>query len=271
MALAYTSLDSKGWRLAMGLRPLADSRWFEPDLRRERELAAKASLLRTSRDAVVALGPEGRDASEELFTLVREFLATHYPGIETAVEADEHPIIAASRLVQDDLCVLVRDGRWRLAAACVCFPSRWDLATKIGASLDDIHAPVPLYGDRLASPVNALFDRMTPERAFWRLNWTLLDDEALHQPHGARTNVERPLDEWSFRVERQTLRQLPETRAIVFTIRTYVASLAAMQREDDAFAQNLSRAIAEAPEEVKEYKGWRDVARRLEERLERGA
>lgn len=271
MSLGYTSLDAKGWRLAMGLRPLADSRWFEPDPRRERELAQKASLLRTSRDAVVALEPEGLAPSEELLALVRSFLATHYPGIEVPLERDEHPIVAASRLVQDDLCVLVRDDQWRLVAACVCFPSRWELATKIGTSLDEIHAPVPLYDDRLASPVNALFDRMTPERSFWRLNWTLLDDETLHQPRPARANAQRSLDEWSFRVERQTIRQLPATRAIVFTIRTYVASLATMRRHDDAFAQNLRRAIAEAPEAVKEYKGWDDVAQRLERMLERDA
>jgi hypothetical protein len=81
---------------------------------------------------------------------------------------------------------LVHEDTWRLRAACVCFPSRWDLAAKIGTTLDDIHSPVPLYDQALARPTNAFFNRLTPEKSFWRLNWTLLDSPVLHQRTGAR-------------------------------------------------------------------------------------
>ena len=150
-------------------------------------------------------------------------------------DSSEHPIVEASRLVQEDLCVLVREDAWRLRAACVCFPSRWDLATKIGTTLDDIHAPVPGYDSQLSTPTNSFFDRLRPDRSFWRLNWTLLDHPDLHQPNRARVAPSGELDDWYFRVERQTLRQLQRTNAIVFTIRTYVTSAASLRVSDSQF------------------------------------
>jgi len=80
-------------------------------------------------------------------------------------------VVAAARLVQEDLCVLVRSDAWRLQAACVCFPSRWNLASKLGTTLDDIHRPVPSYDVELSRPTNAFFERLKPSRSFWRLNW----------------------------------------------------------------------------------------------------
>lgn len=262
-------LDAKGWRLAMGLRPLDLATWFEIDEHYEEELALKAALLKDSFEAVVATNPEGDDASRELLEEVRGFLRSYHPDVAPSVLEGEHPIVEASRLVQEDLCVLVKEDAWRLRAACVCFPSRWDLATKIGTTLDDIHSPVPLYDQVLARPTVAFFDRLTPERSFWRLNWTLLDSPVLHQPYGARSSPSGALADWYFRVERQTLRQLPKTRAIVFTIRTYVASAASLRERDDAFVPALVHAMESAPPSVQSYKGWTGVAQQLRDELAR--
>jgi hypothetical protein len=265
----YLPLDAKGWRLAMGLRPLDLSTWFEIDGRYDEEMALKATLLKDSYDVVVATNPEGDEASRELLAEVRGFLRTYHPGLAPAVIEGEHPIVEASRLVQEDLCVLVRDDRWRLRAACVCFPSRWSLAAKIGTTLDDIHSPVPLYGEVLARPTRAFFDRLTPERSYWRLNWTLLDSPVLHQPFGARTSPRGGLADWFFRVERQTIRQLPQTKAIVFTIRTYVASASSLRERDDTFIPALVHALESAPPSVQTYKGWTGVAQQLRDALAR--
>lgn len=263
----FIPLDKKGWRLAMGLRPLEEARWFEVDEHRDVELALKSSLLAERRSTVVATRGRGDEASREVLQAVLENLTKYHSSLQPRVNHDEHPIVAASRLVQEDLCVLVRDDVWRLEAACVCFPSRWNLLDKIGASLDDIHQPVPGYDTELAGPTNAVFDRMTPQRSFWRLNWTLLDDAALHQPSGTPSPATAPRDEWFFRVERQTLRQLEETKAIVFTIRTYVASLSELRETSGDFYANLLHAIDTAPTSMKEYKGWIGVAERLRSAL----
>ncbi len=44
-AFAYVPLDPKGWRLAMGLRPLDLAQWLEVDEHRDEELALKDQLL----------------------------------------------------------------------------------------------------------------------------------------------------------------------------------------------------------------------------------
>ncbi len=259
----YVPLEAKGWKMAMGLRPLELDHWLEVDERRDEELELKRQLLDSSYDVVVAVNPEGDGGSRELLAEVTRFLRTHHP--ETAIRAhgDDHPVVAAARLVQEDLCVLVRSDVWRLQAACVCFPSRWDLASKLGTTLDDIHRPVPIYDVELSRPTNAFFERLKSDRSFWRLNWTLIDSPVLHQPTSARRSPHGDLAEWYFRVERQTLRRLPASDAIVFTIRNYVASAKELCDRHEGFGATLLLNLDTAPDAIKEYKGWTGVADRL--------
>jgi hypothetical protein len=267
MSFPYMPLDSKGWRLAMGMRPLNLATWLQVDEHREEELALKAELLEHQYEAVVATESAGDAASRELLAEVKEFLTAYHPLISTATIPSEHPIVQAARLAQEDFCVLVRDDAWRLRAASVCFPSRWDLSQKIGTTLDEIHSPVPGYDDALSTPTNSFFDRLRPERSYWRLNWTLLDHPDLFQPERARVAPSGELDDWFFRVERQTLRQLAHTNAIVFTIRTYVTSAATIRASDEQFVPALLHGLDTAPDDVRDYKGWTGVAERLRESL----
>ena len=264
----YMPIDPKGWRLAMGLRPLDEAKWLEVDENRTAELELKDQLLRDAYDVVVATTPEGLEGSEELLANVSDNLDQFHPGLSSHESSGEHPIVAASRLVQEDLCVLVRSDAWRLQAACVCFPSRWNLASKIGTTIDEIHRPVHRYDEQLAEPTTAVFERMTSDRAFWRLNWTLINNPALHLTAGAsNTSDSSDLSEWFFRVERQTIRRLPFTGAIVFTIRTYVASARSMCDGHDDFAPLLLNALDTTPLEMQDYKGWRGLATRLRSHL----
>jgi dimethylamine monooxygenase subunit A len=266
-SLPYVPLDERGWRLAMGMRPLEESAWLEVDEHFEAELALKAALLASNYDVVVATNPEGDEGSRELLDEILRFLSEHHPGLSRTVTLEEHPIVQASRLVQEDLCVLAKDDAWRLRAACVCFPSRWLLASKIGTTLDEIHAPVPGFDESLARPTKSFFDRLTPERAFWRLNWTLLDSPTLFQPTSARVAPSGDLADWYFRVERQTLRQLPKSRAVVFTIRTYVTPAVTLSERDEQFLPTLLHALESAPPSTQSYKGWTGVAQRLRDAL----
>jgi hypothetical protein len=119
---------------------------------------------------------------------------------------------------------------------------------------------VPGYHDSLAEPTRAVFDRLTPERSFWRLNWTLLDSPDLFQPSVHRRPPTGDPSAWWFRVERQTIRSLPTTRAVVFTIRTYVTSLADLLTGRPETATQLLRTLDTAPADNLHYKGWVGVA-----------
>ena len=36
-----------------------------------------------------------------------------------------------------------------------------------------IHEPVPLFNKEILKPVNAFMNRITPNKPFWRANWTV--------------------------------------------------------------------------------------------------
>lgn len=265
------------WRLQMGLRPLDPSRWLEPDDDRAADLQLKQALLDSpdTRDVVLAVQHGTEAPSGVLFGLITADLAGR--GLLTGAHLEPgrmHPIEAAARLVQEDLCLMSRrDGRWVLSAACVCFPSRWSLADKVGRDLSAIHAPVPGYAETLARPTDAFFDRISPDRPVWRLNWTLLTDPALHQPIAVAAGAGSGSEVW-FRVERQTLRSVTPDD-VVFTIRTYVRALEDVLASYPEAGPALAAALAHLPPAVVEYKGWRDLApavrTRLSEAVEEGA
>lgn len=244
----------------MGLRPLDLSVWFEQDDSSEDQRRVKEVLLASRFDDVVALESGALSACEELLREVE------WASGRAAQDHMEHPLVAASRLVADDLCVLERrDGEWVLTAAVVCAPSRWVLAEKLGHSVSAIHSPVPNYATDLDQLVTSFFDRLSIEKAVWRLNWTLVDSPELFLwPRDSQAPHPRS---WFFRVERQTLRRLPQSDAIVFTIRTYVTSLDELLATHPEHGEDLLLALETAPAETLEYKGWRGVAKELRDRL----
>jgi hypothetical protein len=146
------------------------------------------------------------------------------------------------------------------AAATLCFPSRWRLLEKIGKPLSAVHGPVPLYGERLAGPVNRFMQHIKPNHIVSRLNWSLLDDPALFQPAGKwRSNASTeitPANAGSrifLRVERQTLRRLPVTEAILFGVRVHVYPLEQVIKQP-AIAADLAEAVEALPAEMQHYK-----------------
>jgi hypothetical protein len=273
----YVPVENRPWRLTMGLRPLDVDRWLEVDGRRSAELRLKAGLLASDHARVVATLPGSEIAGRELLDGVVAHLDHHHPGlvrvgsdgvlVETTTgehidPARLHPVDAAARLVQEDLCLMTDDGGgWVLTAASVCFPSRWRLEDKIGRDLLGIHRPVAGYEQALDRPMRSFFDRLRPERPMWRLNWTLLDSPDLHQPdmedrHRAPPDMTRPDETLWFRVERQTLRRLTRRPAITFTIRTYVAPLGVLVAGHPEVVPVMLTTLPTVPADAIDYKGW---------------
>ena len=171
--------------------------------------------------------------------------------------------MTAARLVQEDL-VLMRRGaeHWRLAAAVLCFPSAWRLGDKIGRPMHEVHGPVPGFGaaTRNAGMIERMFDNLRPEMPVIRWNWSLFGDARLHHPEAAhpdRPRFGQNAETAFLRVERQTLRRLPVSGDILFTIRIYVDPIAALGRNDDGrvTAAAIVRHLDELSVEQLGYKG----------------
>ena len=180
-----------------------------------------------------------------------------------------HPIDRAGRLVGEDVCLMEQrpelGAGYFLTAASVCFPSRWVLSEKIGTSLSAIHAPVPGF-ESIAEATNRFFDAITIDRPAQRVNWTLIDDETLFQPVSAGRARDRTIGPsdlgatFHLRIERQTLRRLPDTGGVLFTIGTTVSPLTALS---SAQRKDLAGTLAEVGEQTQAYKGWVGVIPRL--------
>ena len=179
--------------------------------------------------------------------------------------AEHDPLELAGRLVQEDLCLIETfpEGP-RLTAAALCFPSRWRLHEKLGRVLADVHGAVPLYAERLARPVDRFMAaHVRPEPPSPRgLNFSqeVMDDAALFQPTGkwrtARDNsitADNAGDRLFLRVERQTLRRLPASGAVLFGIRVHVYPLHRAVTTP-AIARRLAAAVRAAALEMTHYK-----------------
>lgn len=244
----------------MGTRALGARPWLVPDDRRDDELALKARLLRDRPDEVFAARPGSEPASEETLHLVEEAcsaLGLESPG--SAGSEARHPLDRAGRLVQEDLCLMAPgvDG-WTLEAASLCFPSRWRLADKLGRPHGDVHGPVEGYRSALAPRVGRLFDRLG-ERIVWRRNWFVHPDPALFQPDRPAGGdpvvpADRCLAELYVRSERQTLRRLPASGWVLFTIRTQQEPLEVVLGDGERRAR-FARYLADAPADQLDHRG----------------
>jgi len=257
--------------MSLGLRTLDLADWLDVDSHYRAEIAEKQRLLHERHRDVVAHLPAGGSGAQETLEVVREWMHATNPGLADEPPCGLHPVDAAGRMVQEDLCVMtVEDGVWRLSAASVCFPSRWSLREKLGRTLADIHDPVPGYDD-IADVVDRSLDRLEVGRPLWRLNWSILDDPALFQPAGGRESGcgARGLDELTMRVERQTLRRLPRTGDVLFTIRTYRHRLEDVAR-DPVRARDLAATLRTCSADQAAYKGWTGLFASLVDTLEAG-
>lgn len=198
----------------MGTRALGDRPWLVVDDGREDALALKAELLATRRDEVLLSSTGHAAAAADVRRLVEA------EGVPTPAVTDD--LEAAARSIQEDLCLLQRHERaWHLDAACVCFPSRWRLADKIGRPLVDVHGPTPGYVDDLDRKVTSLLDHLGPGPVV-RRNWFVHPDASLFQPVEPVRDPIVLADQVGtglhLRSERQTLRRL-SSGWVLFTIR----------------------------------------------------
>lgn len=208
-----------GGQLRMGLVKLEEREWLQP----APDLAARA--------AGFANWPEGVQLTPDADAPGRELAAML--GVGGALPD-------AALAVHEDLCLLtMREGEevYRLIGAAVAWPSDWHPAAKIGLPLRALHAPIAGYEEQLATGVDRFMATLKPGPIYARCNWFIA-------PTGARRWLaDRPPAEafahvtpenagatLFVRSERQTLRRLPRTGAILFAIGIYVEPLGNLSR-----------------------------------------
>jgi hypothetical protein len=245
--------------LRMGVAAIDARHWFELGEDYAAQMAEKQRLLAERRAEVLQILPQAEAAARELLAAVsrwcietlperfaREGEAIRCPDARRVPLSGKPPLETAALLVQEDLCLLQPDaaGTLILTGACLCFPSRWRLADKLGHPMLAIHAPVPGLNPKIGATIDRFLVGLKAGNIYSRSNWSLTTDPALFQPvalpHGAIGAAEAG-EQVFYRVERQTLRLLPESGAVLFGIRVHQHKLA-----DFAAIPAQRRALAEA-------------------------
>ena len=194
----------------------------------------------------------------------------------------EDPMQMAARMIQDDIVMMFEksDGEYYLLAATAILPGAWRLKDKFGMSLSEIHVSgdVPSYEAKLEKGMTSFFRRIQPQSPFVRNNYFFQvgDDLAWNRslglenfdeiddyngncvktvkPHWGTAKGGEAIEHHYFRTERQSLRRLPRTGAVVFTFRTYLHPVTEIAQEPGVPGR-LASAVRGWGADVAKYKG----------------
>ncbi len=257
--------DGKPFRLNMGLRELDTKNWLEggPDL--NNQLFERNRILQANREQVFQI-EQGHEESALDFAedIVKNLSQNHSDyqvngqkvlhkptGFEVDISQD-HPFLQLAKVIAEDLCLLhLADGRWRLVAAVVIFPSRWNLIEKIGKSIDEIHIPVPGYDQALKPFMSETFNKVRVDRPVWRKNWSLHETSLLHEPFYIEKTAQ--VEDYWWRTERQTLTASQDKKYLLFTIRNRSEPLNWIKSDPES-ARQFAATLASLSPEMLEYK-----------------
>lgn len=288
--LPYRAFTHK-YNISMGINAMRWDDWIELDNEWIKYHNEKCTRLKAKSSDVHGTRPEARPAAFELLEELRQFLPARYPllfrsthkGMENLLtgelhvfrncqqsEISEDPMATAAKLVQDDLAIMIEgsDGQYRLLAGAIVLPGFWRFKDKVGLSLNDIHTSgdVPKYQEKLQSGMNRFFTKLSCDKPVVRYNYFIqLDDELAWSKligpedsnnlgwHSAPPAA--AVEQLYFRSERQSLRRLPKTGAVVFTIRTYFCRITDICQEPH-IPRRLLNAVETWTEDVREYRGY---------------
>ncbi|KAI9375789.1 hypothetical protein BJX61DRAFT_539520 [Aspergillus egyptiacus] len=283
--------------ITMGIRRMDWDNWIEMDSYFLRYHDTKASELKKDFDAHVKYVDNAvtKNACFEVYEELVTYLTHRYPKIfrleagtvhnaltgeqfRFPAQSPSEALATSALLVQDDLVIMVEndDGHYHLDAGAVCLPGFWRLGEKFRMSLDTLHfeAGVPHYAAKLQKSMNRFFKTLPAARPVVRNNYFIQLDDGLHWSHRMGDQSGAEVASWAtanshgitiqdlhFRSERQSLRRLPRSGAILFTVRTYFEPVTAIASEPHVPGR-LAEAIRNWDETVSAYKGrshWEDI------------
>ena len=287
----------------MGLRTMQWDDWIELDNQFPHFHAEKTRRIAERESKCCITAPEAYDGAVELLEELVDYLPQRYPTLYTRT-ADSitnlwnnqtisltqplvaDPITLCALLVQDDLAIMFEkaDGQYYLLSGSILLAGFWRLIDKFGMPLSEIHTSgdVPGFKPKLEKGMMNFFRRIQPGQPVLRNNYFIQVDDNLawspsigsedggeSQAHGWTTaEKNRAIEHHYFRSERQSLRRLPRSGGVVFTIRTYFHPIMEICKEKGVPGR-LASAVRSWGDDVARYKGRERYGEVLLEYLDR--
>lgn len=282
------------YNVTMGLRSADFEDWIELDSHYPRFYDEKRARIAERADQCCKTAPEAYPAAIELLEDLCQYLPARYPslyqqtptGIRNLWSGEElniterplprDPMEMCARLTQDDLAIMIEkpDGQYYLLAGAILLAGFWRLSDKFGMPLSEIHTSgdVPQFREKLERGMMSFFRRIKPETMYARNNYFLqvddqlgwsssIGDEDSETVSWNTAEKNKGIEHHYFRSERQTLRRLPKSGGVVFTIRTYFHPITEIT-EEEYVPGRLASAVRSWGNDVSVYKGkekYKDV------------
>jgi hypothetical protein len=140
--------------------------WLELESTYEDQIRLRQELVKQHGKDVLQALPGSQLACRELMEMVVQFLCCRYPRqfslegqtLTNGILGTEYNTSTADPLqilvdnVPEDFAIMIRDpqsGTYKFRAGVVCASTGWNLGTKIGKGLAQIHDPVPDYTSKM--------------------------------------------------------------------------------------------------------------------------
>ncbi|KDR69010.1 hypothetical protein GALMADRAFT_272187 [Galerina marginata CBS 339.88] len=270
----------------MALKKMEPDWWIELESTYRERVAQRKQLYADHGKAIIDMLPGSGSACQELMEMVIQFLCARYPN-QFQVEATWKSRIFLNRIlgissdtkvvnplefllehVPEDFLIVQEDtrtGLYVLRAAVSCSAVGWRLAEKMGKPLHEVHGPVPDYKEKMQSSMDRYFTNMPSDKPIQRGSWSLEIGQLLYSqpgdPHfGFRERQEPNLqvEDIFLRVDWQTLRRLPKSRAIVFNFKALFTPVVDF-RNEPYIPKLFSKILREAKQPYLDYKSTHHV------------
>ncbi|KAA8903333.1 hypothetical protein FN846DRAFT_780086 [Sphaerosporella brunnea] len=244
----------------MSFKKLEPDWWLELENTYISRIAQRKALFAQHGSNVLQALPGSEAACTELMEMALQFLVTRYPHYFTLTQSstnaseiltnkilqksfsirDHHPLHVLLENIPEDFAITLPSptttGDYVFVAGVICSSLGWNLATKIGKTLSQIHAPVPDYAEKMSKSMDRFFSKLPCNAPIQRGSWGLEHGQPLYMPaddddahtHLRGGGVQDPLlkpEDVFLRVDWQTLRRIPLSGAVVFNFKALFTRL----------------------------------------------
>ncbi|KAJ7349261.1 hypothetical protein DFH08DRAFT_1079604 [Mycena albidolilacea] len=277
----------------MSLTNMDPDRWIELESTYRERIQQRMELYSKHGKKIVDSLPGSEDACRELMEMVIQFVCARYPRqfrMDTAsgmfynnileIASDTrtvHPLLVLLQHIPEDFLLTLEDkktGLYAFRAGVSCSSVGWNVSTKIGLHLPEIHKPVPDYKEKMEFSMNRFFTNMKVDKPIQRGSWGLEVGQPLYlQEDDPEFRAPRPdlkVSDIYLRVDWQTLRRLPQSRAIVFNFKALFTPISSF-RSEPYIPRLLLKILRDGKPSFMEYKAFSHVERQVMPALEKWA
>ncbi|KAF2426599.1 hypothetical protein EJ08DRAFT_699895 [Tothia fuscella] len=264
----------------MSLTKLEPDWWLEVESDYVDRITQRTALYARHGSSVLDALPGSELACKELMEMCLQFYCARYPMyflldqskmlfhnriLNTTTNLKETPpLIVILNNIPEDFALMLRDpetGTYKFRAGVICSALGWNLGTKIGMELKEIHAPIPDYKEKMQFSMDRYFAKKPTDKAIQRGSWGLEVDKPLYMPpgdpHELHRNTQSPTltpSQCHLRVDWQTLRRLPLSASIVFNFKALFTPVEQFRKE--AYLPSLLlKVLKEGKKNLMDYKG----------------